>query len=476
MRTFALAAVFAVAITTPAHGDFNQAVTAYQSQQFAVAYAEFRRLAELGDMPSQRNLAAMYARGEHVGKDIVEAWAWAKLANQEGDEYSTKLLAALDKQLSTDEQRTQANARTEELLALFGKQALAERLFPIAKDQNADCSVEIFSSARPIETRAPKYPVRAATAGIEGYACLSFYLSPEGRPIRVRTTKFDASRKGDSQSYDNKAIFVRPVLDVIKDWRFIPPATEALRVIPSAYCMDFKLSGLTPTEMANANKKTETLSMEAESGDPEAMYQLSIHVSLLTHELKKGRREKAQELAHKLLLTSAINGHSEGQYKVATNLLTGNQCEKDTSKGIIWLTFAAQQGHRNAQYLLASRLLHGDGVTQNVEKAVSWLKAASESGHGRARIEYAYYLLRHEPARQHEAMGLLPAEPDVNDLTQLEAAALGRALAGDFAGAVSFQKQAVSIAVDAGFDTTSRSAALTAFQNQQLPDLSATQL
>jgi TPR repeat protein len=156
-------------------------------------------------------------------------------------------------------------------------------------------------------------------------------------------------------------------------------------------------------------------------------------------------------------------------------LLTGNQCEKDTGKGVTWLMFAAQQGHRDAQYLLASRLMHGDGVEQNIEKAVSWLKVAADSGHERAKIEYAYHLLRHEPARQQEAAALLPAQPNENDLMQLEAAALGRALAGDFTAAAAFQQQALSIASEVGFDTEQRAATLTAFQNQQLPALTPSQ-
>ena len=465
-----------VVFTTPvALADFNSALTAYQQQQFDSAYTEFRRLAELGDTPSQRNLAAMYARGEHVAKDPVEAWAWAKLASEQGDEESLTLFEALDKLLKTSEQRAQAGARADALLAEFGKQALAERLFPVPRDQAADCSVDVTTSAQPVETRAPKYPMAAANAGIEGNACFSFYLSPDGKPIRIRPSQFAAFKDGEKKPYRSPDVFVKPALEAIQAWRFVPAATEALRSVPASYCLDFKLDGMSRSEYVEAKEKIETYRIGAEAGDPEAQYKLSMHVNSLAGGLPKQKREEARSLAHILLRQSAINGHAEGQFRIAKDLLTGNQCEKDTGKGVTWLMFAAQQGHREAQYLLASRLMHGDGVEQNIEKAVSWLKVAADSGHGRAKIEYAYHLLRHEPTRQQEAAALLPAQPNENDLMQLEAAALGRALAGDFTAAAAFQQQALSIASEVGFDTEQRAATLTAFQNQQLPALAPSQ-
>lgn len=471
MRHALLALLFAASAVPCAFADFNRAVEAYQNHQFETAYSEFRRLAELGDTPSQRNLAAMYARGEHVEKDLIEAWAWAKLASEQGDEESLGLFKALDKSLKTSERRAQATARAEALLATFGKQVLAERLFPVPRDRSADCSVDVTTSAQPVETIAPKYPMAAANAGLEGHACFSFYLSPEGHPIRVRATTFDALKKDGQKPHRNKEVFVKPALEAIQKWRFVPAATEALRSVPASYCMDFKLKEMTRSEYTETKEKLETYQAEAEAGDPEAQYKLSLHVSSLASALPKQKRDEAKSLAHSLLLQSAINGHVKGQFRIATDLLTGNQCEKDPGKGVTWLMFAAQQGHREAQYLLASRLMYGDGVEQNVEKAVTWLKAAAESGHSRAKIEYAYHLLRHEPARQQEAAALLPEQPNENDLMQLEAAALGKALTGDFGAAVAFQQQALSIASEVGFDTERRAATLAVFQAQQVPTL-----
>ena len=48
--------------------------------------------ARQGDSDAQYNLGLMYANGEGVARDLVEAWAWTKLAaDQVGGEASSNL-------------------------------------------------------------------------------------------------------------------------------------------------------------------------------------------------------------------------------------------------------------------------------------------------------------------------------------------------------------------------------------------------
>ena len=458
-------------VSLPASASFDSAVEAYEAGNFTVAYTEFRRLAELGDASSQRNLAAMYARGEYVEKDLIEAWAWASLAAEQGGDGSAELQQALDTRLAP-EQRTTATVRLAELQRRFGKQALAEKLLPVPAERNADCSVDVLSDAKPIETKAPRYPIKALRDGVEGYACASFYLSVEGKPVRIRLYQAEAVLKLSKKPYEDQTVFVNEVEKVLPQWRFMPAATEDLRSSPNRYCVDFKLDGLTRKEAKAEQAAYEVNRDAALSGDPVAQYRLMEQLESLSaiRTLTVNQRQEMKTKAQSLLLQSAVGGHDQSQYRLAKNLLTGNQCEKDIGKGVTWLTFAAQQGHAEAQYLLSSRLRYGDGVQSNPDKALFWLKAAAESKHPRATIDYALHLLRHEPARQFEALALLPKMPNSNDLRELEAVALAKARIGDFNTAATYQEMALAIASEIGLDATNHKAVLDQYRQQQTPD------
>ena len=470
--TFRSAQIFCLLLllSSAAKASFDSAVAAYEAKNFAVAYAEFRRLAELGDASSQRNLAAMYARGEHVEKNLIEAWAWASLAAEQGGDGSVELQQALNPRLAP-EQRTAATARLAELQGQFGKQALTDNLLPVPAERSADCSVDVLSNAKPITTKAPRYPKKALRDSVEGHACASFYLSTEGKPVRIRVYQAEAVLKLSKKPYEDQQIFINEVEKVLPDWRFMPAATEDLRSSPSSYCVDFKLDGFTRGEAKAEQAEYDKNRAAALSGDPVAQYRFMEQLESLStiRSLTVNQRQEMKTKAQSLLLQSAVGGHDQSQFRLAKNLLTGNQCEKDIGKGVAWLTFAAQQGHTEAQYLLASRLQYGDGVQNNPDKALVWLKAAAEGKHPRATIDYALHLLRHEPARQAEALALLPETPNSNDLRQLEAVALAKALTGDFTAATSYQEQALAIAGEIGLDTTGQSTALEQYRQQQAP-------
>lgn len=456
-----------------AAGDFNAAVSAYENQDFAKAYQEFRRLAELGDAPSQRNLAVMYANGSFVERNTVEAWAWAALAAEQDAESSAPIRDRLASKL-TDTEKLTAEQRLQELQQQYGQAAIAEKLLPVPADQMADCTVQISGDAQPIQTYPPRYPVNAARDGIEGSSCLTFYLSDSGTPLRVSIYQSDANRSsgktlGEGEKTRYATQFSQESALTLRKWQFTPPATQALREIPTRYCLDFLLDGSKKGQQKKVDETEQRYA--AADGDPIAQYQFArkLEAQLTSAKFPDGKRQQFSNVMHALYKQSAIAGFADSQFKMATNLLTGNQCEKDIGKGIAWLTFAAQQGHSESQYLLASRLRHGEGVEPNPEKAVKWLQAAAESGHSRAQLEYALYLLQHHPDQAELARRYLPETPKPYDLIELEAAALSQALAGNFGKAVEYQTEVVAIARDIETAHTEREQVLARYQAGQLP-------
>lgn len=477
MSRYTLTLALAAALSLPVGADFNSAVTAYENKQFEAAYNEFRRLAELGDAPSQRNLAAMYARGEFVGKNLVESWAWAALAAEEDNEEATKLRDQVARKISA-EQLIEAQVRLGELTEQFGHVAVAARLLPIPTENRATCTVSGDSPAIPVSTQAPNYPAAAQRAGISGFACLRFYLDRNGKPRRISAyeSAVYGVKAGTAAERRYAHQFEQQSLAAVTDWIFLSPANEKLREMPAKYCLDFKLNSSQDNsiEAYNPDKvraKLDTLNPLVEAGDGRAQYDLA---ELLTTELHPGRarRQELTKISDDLYINSAINGDARGQYKLASKLLTGDRCVKDLSKGIFWLTVSAQQGNAQAAWLLAQRLDEGEDVKQQKSKSLRWLKVAADGGHARAKLQYALTLLDQDPTRITEATSYLPQFSESDDIALLEAHARVVALSGDFATAIAQQEKVVSLAREMDFEVETREQALAAYRNNTLPTVS----
>jgi TPR repeat protein len=66
-------------------GAFEDAVAAYNQQDYATALRLFQSLAEQGDAKAQIRLASMYGNGDGVPKDAAEGVKWLRKAAEQGD-------------------------------------------------------------------------------------------------------------------------------------------------------------------------------------------------------------------------------------------------------------------------------------------------------------------------------------------------------------------------------------------------------
>lgn len=78
--------------------NFDDAVSAYHQGHYTRAISEFKRLAKVGDVTAQYNLAYMYARGLGVNKDYDQAFIWFYAAAKRGDAEAQYHLAGLYEQ------------------------------------------------------------------------------------------------------------------------------------------------------------------------------------------------------------------------------------------------------------------------------------------------------------------------------------------------------------------------------------------
>jgi TPR repeat protein len=74
-----------LSFATPAWADFQAGVDAYDRGDYATALREWRPLAELGIAPAQLNLGLLYANGQGVPQDYVQARQWYEKAAIQGD-------------------------------------------------------------------------------------------------------------------------------------------------------------------------------------------------------------------------------------------------------------------------------------------------------------------------------------------------------------------------------------------------------
>ena len=81
-------------------GDFAAGIYAYQQKDYATAYSHLGPLAAKGHSAAQYNLGRMYARGEGVPQDVVEAYKWFFLAHKNGRKEGEQAMRSLAKHLT----------------------------------------------------------------------------------------------------------------------------------------------------------------------------------------------------------------------------------------------------------------------------------------------------------------------------------------------------------------------------------------
>lgn len=96
----------------------------YQAHDYKKAYKTYFKLAKIGDHYSQGRIATMYANGEGKKSDIAEAYAWAVLAAEGGDEAA---VARRDELLAQASDKTKAQKEAEKLKKKYGQAALEKK-------------------------------------------------------------------------------------------------------------------------------------------------------------------------------------------------------------------------------------------------------------------------------------------------------------------------------------------------------------
>jgi len=79
-----LATILSLWLTASAWAEFDEGMAAYQRGDFATSLGQWQPLANQGDAGAQYSLGRLYAKGEGVPHDYVEAATWYRLAADQG--------------------------------------------------------------------------------------------------------------------------------------------------------------------------------------------------------------------------------------------------------------------------------------------------------------------------------------------------------------------------------------------------------
>ncbi len=82
---------------------YQEGLDAFERGDYDTALYEFRLLADQGFASSQFNLGLMYAKGQGVPQDYVQAYRWYTLAASQGIDLAGKFKDHLKKSMSLNE-------------------------------------------------------------------------------------------------------------------------------------------------------------------------------------------------------------------------------------------------------------------------------------------------------------------------------------------------------------------------------------
>ncbi|MBF0480302.1 MAG: sel1 repeat family protein [Desulfovibrionaceae bacterium] len=191
-RLAMLILIVSLGFALPCLAGYDEGVAAYRKGDFNTAFAEFLVLAEAGHDSSQYNLGVMYAKGQHVSKDFIQARRWFAAAAAQGHPMAQGSLGVMfakgqggDKNLPEAKfwlDTALANPRASEAYKKTAKLALDEVMAEISPHDLE--RAQMLETDRPPIVSEKKYKMSSA-----------FMQNPEKRQIQPPANPFapDAS-------------------------------------------------------------------------------------------------------------------------------------------------------------------------------------------------------------------------------------------------------------------------------------------
>lgn len=424
----------------PAHAGLSAALKTFKQGDYAPAFHEFLALARLGQPLAQVDVAYLYAAGVGTSQSNRRAYAWARIAGQNGEAKGTKLAAKLRSVL------TPAAVRASALIvARYGPTALRRRLLPVSVgacggthsgDESYSCPFALHGDprCRAVHFYGHGYPLmQGGTENLQSRLVVRFTLMPDGT-ARLPRVVFGLPEPGFRSAvranvlrskFKPRPSGARPVQCEV-EISFLETDQEDLSAYPQLNLYVFRERG------------------RARRGDPTAE---AVYGTLLAGLPQVGRFRGRHFL--RWLVKAAQAGVPYAQYEVGESLISGWGCRPNEHKGLRWLRLAASQNEPYAETALAARVLRGQPTPAAMTRARRWLEAAVAQ-HDKFAAVYLSALLAAAPqARYRDPARALSLEQTAFahvgvDPTGYEIRAAAEAAEGHFKQAVRAERQAIA--------------------------------
>ena len=440
----ALTAAFLLGAPT-VHADLYAAKAAYQKQDYVKAFELYRELAELGQTSAQATLAVMYVQGEGVKRDNLQGYAWARVAQANGDHLVTgAIVAQLEPHVNEATRQ-----RTRELMLKYGPDALLRTLLPdpdapIPANAPRGCSFK--TAANPDEY----YPKAAIRAGVSGLVLAEIAVMPDGRAHDPQIWYALPDRSFDEAARES---FRHSVFTFES-----PDRTRACRMLSSVKFF------IRPIDDAGWKRELDRQKERARDGDPRA--QLLYGYMLFVRSEFNVDKE------------APVSWYVKAAQFMTVLQLIGLAAPSEKAKGMFWLNKAAEHGSPDAALALALQILHGASDAAGIRTAQDLLERAV-SGADNARSygsDGRFYLAALlaagpegatlDPTRALSMIDRIQAEipgsPTVDEIRAAASASLGK-----FADAQKAQRKALGLAKKLGWDMRPLQARLDAYARKQ---------
>lgn len=381
-----LSAVLLSGFCLPAFGvTFEQAIATYQNQQFEQAQRAFKELAQLGNTKAQLNIAVMYIRGEHFEKDFIEAYAWAALAHDNGDDAAENVMLAIAKAVTpADVEKSQQ--RLEQLKVQYGAEAIAKRLKPTFTGHSG-----AVKPARALVSKIPDYPRSMARRGRFGWVDVEFSVDKDGS-----TRYFKVLSSPDDE-------FSEAALEAVRGSRFEPAefSQKTVLTMGATYRYLFNMSGakLKREKLVDflAEQKEKAIDGGAEDKRAYAFILDGLQSAVSHYE---NAADVTWDNSGEWYFKAAQNGSPLAKYALGTSMLTGKQCDVAVDKSLFWLEEAAKDNVLDAKLALGYEYLVGNRFEKNAEKGFALITEAARLGFDHAQV-FAAWLLSTYPDDQY---------------------------------------------------------------------------
>lgn len=373
MKRLFVSILLLTTLTTQA--DFFEAQERYDQKDFTSAFNEFQKLAKLGNVKSQYNVAVMLSKGEGVQKNLIEAYAWASLVSSI-DSY--KPLASYIKEQLPPVSISEANNLFEKyhkLYALENSKVILGPIVEVDKDNNQiDFSPELVFETR----KPPMYPREMLQKHIQGWVNILFYLYPDGSVRDIQVVEqlpvdgaFHAAAIKSIESY--KMHYEKDGIPIILD----QPRAITQRI-------NFTIKNSTFEFTQKHKNYLNKLKINAEKGDLSSQYEYSV-----LQERFYINKEIDQKQINQWLFNASQEGIADAQYRLGMNIFNGKACRIEKQKGLDWIFLSAQIGSPYAQYTAYKMLTNEEVINRTKQEPLYWLGQAAKNGLSIAQLNYA---------------------------------------------------------------------------------------